>query len=337
MFTPNADLTALNTFGLPGRARWLAVIDSLEGLRQAIAAPQFAQARRRLVLGGGSNVLLTGDFDGCVICPRLRGIEVMGERGDAILVRVAAGEPWHDTVQRLLAMGLPGLENLALIPGTVGAAPIQNIGAYGLELAQRFDSLEALDVHTLQVRRFSREDCQFAYRHSVFKSQPDLYIITHVTLALPRVWQPVMHYADVARGLAERGIDAPTAQDIFDVVVATRRAKLPDPAVLGNAGSFFKNPVLDAQTALHLLAQHPNMPQHRETDGRVKLAAAWLIDKCGFKGFRDGTVGVHERQALVLVNHGGATGAQVLALARRIQDAVLARFGVVLEPEPIIV
>jgi UDP-N-acetylmuramate dehydrogenase len=332
------DLQPLNSFGLPGRAAQFLTCNSVSAVREAVRLPVFARAERRLVLGGGSNLVITGDFAGCVLAPRIAGFARVGETADAWLVEVGAGEGWHATVARLLDERLPGLENLALIPGSVGAAPIQNIGAYGLELTSRFHSLQAVEIATGELRSFSHADCRFGYRDSVFKrAAAGQFVITQVTLALPRRWSPVAAYADVARGLAQRGITDPSARDIFEVVVATRRAKLPDPAVLGNAGSFFKNPVVGAPKWSQLAAEHPEIVGYPQADGRVKLAAAWLIDRSGFKGQRRGAVGVHERQALVLVNHGGARGSEVLALAQDIVENVQARFGVRLEMEPVVV
>ena len=234
-----------------------------------------------------------------------------------------------------LDQNLPGLENLSLIPGTVGAAPIQNIGAYGLEMAERFEHLEAVELDTGASRRFSAADCRFGYRDSVFKGEAaGRYLITRVVFRLPRRWQPVLGYADLQRHFGERGIAAPDARQISDAVIAIRRAKLPDPAECGNAGSFFKNPVVDAAAAQAFLAAHPDAPHYAQPDGSVMLAAGWLIDRCGWKGRALGPVACHARQALVLVNTGGATGADVQALAGRIAADVRARFGVALEVEP---
>jgi UDP-N-acetylmuramate dehydrogenase len=255
----------------------------------------------------------------------------------ARLVTAGAGENWHALVCRTIADGLPGLENLALIPGTAGAAPIQNIGAYGVELRERFDSLRAFDRRSGEFVRLKREQCQFAYRESLFKREGrDRYIITAVTLRLPLPWQPVLGYAELARELAQESAAAPTADRIRDAVIAIRLRKLPDPALIGNAGSFFKNPVVDAGQRHALLAQYPNLVSHAQADGSYKLAAGWLIDQCGFKGVSNGPVGVYGKQALVLVHHGGGTGQDLLALARRIADAVQARFGVRIEPEPVV-
>jgi len=305
------------------------------------------------VLGGGSNIVLTRDFAGLVLLIALRGRRVVREDAAAWFVEAAAGENWHEFVAWTLANGLPGLENLALIPGTVGAAPIQNIGAYGLEMAERFASLRAVDLASGRIVDMDASACRFGYRDSVFKREGrDRFVITSVTFRLPKGWTPRAGYADVARELAARRngdgsangnananaaaiADAPSAQAIFDAVVSVRRAKLPDPLALGNAGSFFKNPVVDAAQFNALLEREPDVVSYPQSDGRVKLAAGWLIDRCGWKGRALGAAAVHDRQALVLVNRGGATGADVLALATAIQRDVAERFGVDLEPEPI--
>jgi UDP-N-acetylmuramate dehydrogenase len=312
-------------------------VRSAAELAALTAEPKFA-GLPRLVLGGGSNLLLTGDFDGLVIKVEVPGLRDLGDSGDAWQVEVGAGENWHATVERLLAMGRPGLENLALIPGNCGAAPIQNIGAYGMELAERFDSLMAWDFEANQTVRMSAADCDFGYRDSVFKRQlAGRRIVLSITLALPKRWEPVAGYADVAHEFKARGIGRLAAREIFDAVVAIRRRKLPDPAAVGNAGSFFKNPIVTRDEHRALIAHHPSLVGYPLPGGRFKLAAAWLIDAAGLKGATRGRAGVYEKQALVLVNRGGATGAEILALAREVQDKVAEKFGLWLEPEPVIV
>jgi len=336
-FTAGFPLKSRNTFGFDVRARLACQIESEAQLLAAVRDPRVT-GLRRLVLGGGSNVVLTGDFDGLVLLIGLRGRKRVREDADAWYVEAAAGENWHDFVSWTLAEGMPGLENLALIPGTVGAAPIQNIGAYGLEMCEHFASLRAIELATGEPVEFDADDCRFGYRDSFFKQEGrDRFVITSVTFRLPKAWTPRAGYADIARELAAVGLgDAtPTPRAIFDAVVAVRRAKLPDPLALGNAGSFFKNPVVDAAQFDALLAKEPEIASYRQTDGRVKLAAGWLIDRCGWKGRAMGAAGVHERQALVLVNRGGASGAEVLALAKAIQQDVAQRFGVELEAEPV--
>lgn len=335
-FISDFPLRTHNTFGFDVRARLACRVET---------AAQFAAAARdahvaglpKLVLGGGSNIVFTKDFDGLLLLVALTGKRVVHEDDEAWYVEAAAGENWHAFVAWTLTMGLPGLENLALIPGTVGAAPIQNIGAYGLEMGERFASLRAVELATGETVEFDVDACRFGYRDSFFKREGrDRFAITSVRFRLPKAWTPRADYADVARELEARGA-APTPQAIFDAVVAVRRAKLPDPLALGNAGSFFKNPVVDAVAYEALRAKEPRLVAYAQPDGRFKLAAGWLIDRCGWKGRAIGAAAVHERQALVLVNRGGATGAEVLALARAIQLDVKARFGVELEPEPLVV
>ncbi|KND55461.1 UDP-N-acetylenolpyruvoylglucosamine reductase [Candidatus Paraburkholderia kirkii] len=322
-----------NTFGFDVRARHAMKIDSVEAA-VAIAADRRIANMARLVLGGGSNIVLTRDFDGVALIVGIAGKRVMGEDDDAWLVEAGAGENWHDFVAWTLAHGMPGLENLALIPGTVGAAPIQNIGAYGLEMGERFERLRAIELATGARVEFDRAACAFGYRDSFFKrAGRGRFMITSVVFRLPKTWMPRADYADVARALD--GAGKCDAQTIFDAVVAVRRAKLPDWTALGNAGSFFKNPVVSAQAFDALRAREPGVVSYPQADGRVKLAAGWLIDRCGWKGLGVGGAAVHDRQALVLVNRGGATGAQVLELAEAIRRDVLACFDVELEMEPV--
>lgn len=330
----DVSLRDFNTFGLPATARYVVTIDSEAALLEALAMPELA-GLPRLVLGGGSNVVLTRDFDGVVFRMTIRGRERLADDAHARYVRGGAGEIWHEFVDWTLSQDCAGLENLALIPGTLGAAPIQNIGAYGLELAERLAHVRALDTSTGAFVTLSRDACAFGYRDSCFKHEPGRYIIVAVTLRLPRPWQPVTGYADVARTLAEAGIERPSAREIFDAVVDIRRRKLPDPAELGNAGSFFKNPVVDAATFAALRERSPQAVGYAQPDGSWKVAAGWLIDQCGWRGKSLGHAGVHERQALVLVNRGGASGADIVALARAVQASVQERFGIRLDPEPL--
>ncbi|WP_042337856.1 UDP-N-acetylmuramate dehydrogenase [Paraburkholderia ferrariae] len=335
-FAAGYPLRAHNTFGIEARARLACRIDAEAALTEAMRDPR-AAGLTTFVLGGGSNVVLTRDFDGLVLLMALRGRRVVREDADAWYVEAAAGENWHDFVAWTLEAGMPGLENLALIPGTVGAAPIQNIGAYGLEMAERCASVRAIEATTGAVVEFDAAQCAFGYRDSFFKREGRArYVITAVTFRLPKAWQPNAGYADLARALDERGgAGEPDARAVFDAVVAVRRAKLPDPRVLGNAGSFFKNPVIEAPQFDALREREPQIVSYRQADGRVKLAAGWLIDQCGWKGRVLRAAAVHERQALVLVNRGGATGADILELAQAIRHDVEARFGVALEQEPV--
>ena len=325
-----------NTFGFDARARFAVHVRSETDLIAALADPR-AAGLPLVVLGGGSNVVLTGDLDALVLLMEIPGyqVEATGAGGDAWLVTVGAGENWNALVNRTIADGMPGLENLALIPGTAGAAPIQNIGAYGVELRERFAGVRAYDRHTGSFAWLDLQACGFGYRDSLFKrAGAGRYIITAVTLRLPKAWQPVLSYGELARELD--GQAAPDAASIRDAVVAIRSRKLPDPAQLGNAGSFFKNPLVSAAQRDALLQAHPDLVSYAQPDGSYKLAAGWLIDRCGFKGVSDGPVGVYGKQALVLVHHGGGTGAMLLALANRIADTVQARYGVRIEPEPVV-
>jgi len=333
----DVSLRALNTFGIDVHARTFISVNTVSDLEAIAANPQLS-VLPRLILGGGSNLLLTKDVAGLVLHMVNTGRRVVGESERRVIVRAQAGENWHDFVQWTLAQGLPGLENLSLIPGSVGAAPIQNIGAYGSELADFFHSLTLFDFVTRETRVLICDDCHFGYRDSIFKhALRDRAVIIDVSFALPRRWQPNLRYAELAAELAARNVSAPTAQDIADAVIAIRRRKLPDPAQIGNAGSFFKNPVVSAEQHAQLLEKYPQLVSYPQLDGSIKLAAGWMIDQCGWKGRSLGAAGVHERQALVLVNRGDATGQEIMALAEMISDDVQARFGISLETEPVIV
>jgi UDP-N-acetylmuramate dehydrogenase len=332
-----ASLRACNSFGLPAVASTLVRIGSDADVRRLLAHPELGRAPK-LVLGGGSNVVLTRDVDAVVLKVEVAGRRLVQQRPDAWIVEAGAGEPWHGFVEWTLDQGWPGLENLALIPGTVGAAPVQNIGAYGVELQERFESLDTVDLVTGRSITLDAAACRFGYRDSVFKQAlAGKSLITRVRLRLPRPWRPVLGYVDLERKRAETGIDAPDARTIFDWVCAIRRAKLPDPAEIGNAGSFFKNPVVSPEQCRDIIGRDPAIVHYPLPDGSCKLAAGWLIEACGWKGKTVGRAGVHDRQALVLVNRGGASGAEVVTLARAIQESVYGRFGIRLEPEPVIV
>jgi UDP-N-acetylmuramate dehydrogenase len=333
----NFPLGRLNTFGIDAKAHAYLHVTSLEMLLE-LGLDATLSGVPRLVLGGGSNIVLTQDFNGLVLHMGIRGIDIVGEDANATYVRAAAGENWHEFVLWTLDRNMGGLENLSLIPGYVGAAPIQNIGAYGVEAKDCFHSLTGFNFQTGQLFSLSKPDCQFGYRDSIFKhALQNSAVILDVTFALPKQWQPSIRYVDVARGLNERGIAEPTMRDISDTVIAIRSNKLPDPSVIGNAGSFFKNPLVSAAQREALLAAYPELVSYQYSEGMFKLAAGWLIECCGWKGRRTGRVGVYEKQALVLVNHGNAKGDEVVQLARDIQADVLARFGVKLEPEPIFI
>ncbi|CAM8644383.1 MurB UDP-N-acetylmuramate dehydrogenase [Comamonadaceae bacterium] len=351
----NIPLQAFNTFRIVAKAQALARITSEADVHQLLADPEWA-AVPKFVLGGGSNIVLTGDVKPLVLKVEVRGLKVVGETAKSVIVEAGAGENWHDFVTWTLDQNLPGMENMALIPGTVGASPVQNVGAYGVELQDRFDSLDAIDLLTGQVFTLNAAQCAFGYRDSVFKhassGEADLHLplglkdralILRVRFALPKVWKPVLGYADIERKMAEHGVTEPTARQIYDWVCEVRRAKLPDPAVIGNAGSFFKNPTVTAEQCEDIIARDPKVVHYRLDNGSVKLAAGWLIDSCGWKGKSVGQAGVYEKQALVLVNRGagvdgnGATGGEVMTLAKAIQTSVYERFGILLEPEPVVI
>jgi UDP-N-acetylmuramate dehydrogenase len=332
-----ASLRAFNTFGLPAVARHLVRIRSDADVRALLADPALGRLPK-FVLGGGSNLVLSRDPAGVVLKVEVAGRRLVEARPDAWIVEAGAGEDWHALVDWTLAQGWPGLENLALIPGRVGAAPVQNIGAYGVELRERFESLDAVDLVTGRSVTLDAAACRFGYRDSVFKhALAGRSLITRVRLRLPRPWRPVLGYVDLERRMADTGVHAPDARTVFDWVCAIRRAKLPDPAEIGNAGSFFKNPVVSEEQCRDIIGRDPGIVHYALPDGRYKLAAAWLIDACGWKGKTVGHAGVYDKQALVLVNRGGATGAEVVTLARAIQESVYGRFGIRLEPEPVIV
>lgn len=334
MLRHDVDLSACNTLALPGRVALYTRIESVQQLTEPML-----RKTPRFVLGGGSNLVLTGDFDGQILHMAIPGRRLAGENADAWFVEAGAGENWHDFVQWTLAQGWPGLENLSLIPGTVGAAPIQNIGAYGLEVAERFHSLTAFDFNTGCLVAFERDDCRFGYRDSIFKQEgwhlSGRFAIVSVTFQLSRSWSPLVGYADVARELEASNLAHPGPREVAAAVIAIRQRKLPDPAKIPNAGSFFHNPVVDAGMATQLKARFPALPCYAQADGRVKLAAGWLIDQAGWKGRDLGPVAMYEKQALVLVNRGGARGADVERLMSAVQADVFARFGVRLTPEPI--
>jgi len=329
-------LRPYNTFGLPALAHSLVRVRSDSDVRSVVDHPRFGR-EAKFILGGGSNVVLTRDVEPLVLKVEVRGMRLLEERADAFIVEAGAGENWHEVVAWTLAQGWPGLENLALIPGTVGAAPVQNIGAYGVELQDRFESLVAVDLMTGRTVTLTHAMCHFGYRDSVFKhALAGRSVITRVRLRLPRPWRPVLGYLELERRRAESGIDEPDAMQVFDWVCAIRRAKLPDPLQVGNAGSFFKNPVVSEVQCRDIIGRDPEVVHYPLPDGSVKLAAGWMIDACGWKGKTVGRAGVYEKQALVLVNRGGAIGAEVLTLARAIQESVYGRFGIRLEPEPVL-
>ena len=336
-FESAKSLASLNTFGIAACAEQFAVLSTREQIPDLIA--QCQEHGGAFFLGGGSNILLTQDVPGLTIQVDLRGVDIDRRHADGIRVTAAAGENWHAFVMTLVNQDVPGLENLALIPGTVGAAPIQNIGAYGLEVCERIKSVEVLDWQAGTISHLSAEECHFAYRESLFKRHPGRWLVLSVTFLCPHPaqWQPVTTYRELAEAL--KSVDDSqsnvSSRQIAEAVISIRSRKLPDPRQIGNAGSFFKNPVVSSHERAALLDIYPDIVNYPQADGSFKLAAGWMIDQCGWKGRQAGAAGVHANQALVLVNHGGASGADIVALAHAIQSDVHDRFGVTLEPEPV--
>ncbi|GGN14304.1 UDP-N-acetylenolpyruvoylglucosamine reductase [Dyadobacter beijingensis] len=329
----NVSLRHLNTFGLDAEARYFAGIRSVEELTALLHDPQWKDFPK-FILGGGSNILLTKDIEALVIHPDIRGIEILEENDESVVLKVGAGEVWHNFVMFCVGKGYGGVENLSLIPGTVGAAPMQNIGAYGVEIKSVIESVEAVDIATGEKRVFSNTECEFGYRESIFKKAlKNRYIITGAVFKLNK--KPILNaaYGDVQKTLQEMGVAEPTIRDISEAIMQIRRSKLPDPAEIGNAGSFFKNPEIPLAQFDQLKETFPEMPGYPVDALTVKVPAGWLIEKAGWKGFREGNIGVHARQALVLVNYGGGTGAQIRALSEKIQASVAEKFGVRLNAE----
>jgi len=341
-------LQAHNTFGIAAKAERLLRLRSMDDVAALLADP--IRLEPHFVLGGGSNIVITGDIKPLVIKVELQGKQLVSEDDKAWIVQAAAGEDWHEFVTWTLAQGWPGLENLAMIPGLVGASPVQNIGAYGVELQDRFESLDAVDLQTGKYFTLDAAQCAFGYRDSVFKHQAsdkrDLgllgrALITQVRFRLPKKWTVDIGYADLEKKQAQTGIANPTPQQVFDWVCEIRRAKLPNPQVVGNAGSFFKNPTVSPEQCADIIAREPRLVHYHLSDGRIKLAAAWLIDACGWRGKSVGNAAVYDKQALVIINKGGrdspCTGGEVVTLAKAIQTSVYERFGIQLEPEPVVV
>ncbi len=330
----NISLQPFNTFAVAAAANYFAAIASSEDLRTVLDDAAVA-GQPRLILGGGSNILFTCDFDGLVLKNEIRGIQVVAEDEAHAWVRAGAGEDWDAFVRWTLQHQFFGLENLALIPGAVGASPVQNIGAYGVEVGDLLEQVDTIELASGARRCFHVSECALGYRTSIFKQPPrDRYFITSVTFRLRKRARLVTTYADVSRAITQEAAEPLTAEKLSDIIRRIRRAKLPDPAALGNAGSFFKNPVISTNRLETLTAEHPAMPHFPQADGRVKIAAGWLIEQCGWKSMRSGACGVYPHQALVLVNYGGATGSEILELARSITRSVKARFDVDLAPEP---
>lgn len=332
MIERNVSLRPYNTFGLNVQAKLLARVGSVPELQQVLEDGDLT-GEERFILGGGSNILLTRDVDGLVIKNEIAGIEVVGETPDAFLVRSGAGVVWHELVMHCIAQNYAGIENLSLIPGNVGAAPMQNIGAYGVELKEVFHSLEAVETETGNIHTFSNADCEFGYRESVFKRKlKGQFVITSVTLQLAKKPAINTSYGAIEQELEAMGIGSPTIQDVSQAVIRIRQSKLPDPKVLGNSGSFFKNPVVPTSKFEELKAKYPNIPGYAAGE-ETKLAAGWLIEQCGWKGKVVGNTGSHAKQALVLVNYGNATGSEIFNLSEQIIRSVYDTFGVHLERE----
>lgn len=321
-----------NTFGIDVKARNFFAVENTDELKSVLGQHY---ASELFILGGGSNMLLTGDIDKTVVHINLKGRRIIEETEDEVLVEAMAGENWHEFVLWCLEQDFGGLENLSLIPGNVGTAPVQNIGAYGVELKDSFALCRALNVQTLELNEFTREDCRFGYRDSVFKSQvKDQYIITSVVLRMSKKNHRLnTSYGSIDSWLNENGISRPGIKDISNAVISIRSSKLPDPKKLGNSGSFFKNPVISEDQYLRLQEQYPEIPGYNLSEGSYKVPAGWLIEQTGMKGYRKGDAGVHQKQALVLVNYGNANGAEILDLAHEVREKVNKRYGIELQPE----
>ncbi len=323
-----------NTFGIDIKTKYFVEVSTVEQLKEILTDP-FYSLLQKFILGGGSNILFTCDFDGLVIKINIRGIEIISDNFDNwVLIKVGAGVIWHDLVLFCIEKGFAGIENLSLIPGTVGAAPMQNIGAYGVEIRDVFESLEALDTETLEIKTFSNKECQFGYRNSIFKNQAKgKYIITRVILKLNKEPKFNISYGAIKETLEIMKITELSIKEISNAVCLIRRSKLPDPNEIGNAGSFFKNPEIDQAFFEQVKIKFPDIISYKTTPGKIKVPAGWLIEKCGWKGKVVGNTGVHQNQALVLVNYGMAYGDEIKALALEIQKSVFEKFGIELETE----
>ncbi|SKA39839.1 UDP-N-acetylmuramate dehydrogenase [Chitinophaga eiseniae] len=333
MVSENVLLQPYNTFGIAATSRYFASFDSEAALLALLDEPR-AKGLPRMILGGGSNILFTQDFDGLMLKNEIKGMKVVSEDNDHVYVKAGAGENWHGFVRYCLAADMAGVENLSLIPGNVGASPMQNIGAYGVEIKDTFHSLEALHLEDRRVITFSNNDCAFGYRESVFKKQyRNQFVILSVTYRLNKVPRFNTSYGAINEELERMGVKELSIQAISQAVINIRTSKLPDPAKIGNAGSFFKNPSVDAVQYERLKAAFPQVVAYPLADGYFKLAAGWLIEQCGWKGYREGDAGVHAKQALVLVNYGHAKGSEIYALSRQVVDSVKEKFGVELERE----
>lgn len=328
----NISLKRLNSFGISKNARFFTVVESIKNLQEALIWAR-NQSCRVLILGGGSNILLTDDFVGLVIKMEIKGKKLIDEDEDSIYVEVGAGEIWHDLVIFSIDQNWAGLENLSLIPGTVGASPMQNIGAYGVEIQEVFESLVALDRSSMEIRDFSKEECKFGYRESVFKHElKDQFVICSVIFKLRKKPELRVEYGAIRDVLREKGIIQPSIREISEAVIAIRSSKLPDPKEIGNAGSFFKNPTIEVNQYSELKSNFPEIPGYPTEEG-IKVPAGWLIEQAGWKGKRIGDVGVHAKQALVLVNYGNGNGSDIIELSNQIRKSVKEKFGIKLHPE----
>jgi UDP-N-acetylmuramate dehydrogenase len=327
----NVPLITYNTFHLDIKARYMADLKEISEIREFLASP-YSQIRPRLILGGGSNILFTADYDGMIIRPVIKGIERTGGNKDHMLIRAGAGVNWDSFVAWCVSSDMGGIENLSLIPGTVGASPVQNIGAYGVEIRDVIHAVEAVSLDNGEMIMLSGEECRFGYRDSIFKNElRNKVIITSVTYRFKKTYEPRTDYTDLAREL--NIFPEVSVKTIREAVIAIRRNKLPDPDEIGNAGSFFKNPAVGAEQVSDLRKAYPGMPVYQDDKGNIKLSAAWLIDQCGWKGIRQGNTGTYQKQPLILVNHGSATGSEILDFAQKIQKSVLDRFGIRLDLE----
>jgi UDP-N-acetylmuramate dehydrogenase len=328
----NFSLKNYNTFGIDATAKFFVEINSLEELKSIIGNKNYP---RKIVIGGGSNMLLTDTIDGLFIHLNLKGKHIISESTDAVQIQIMAGENWHEMVMWSLENDFGGLENMSFIPGNTGTAPIQNIGAYGVELKDTFISCEAIRIEDLKLITLTKEECKFGYRDSYFKNEgKDKFVITSVTLSLTKNNHKInSSYGAIEEQLKRDAIKNPTIKDISNAVIAIRKSKLPDPKLLGNSGSFFKNPMVSTEVFNEFISKHPEAPFYKISDVSYKIPAGWLIEKCGFKGKRFGDAGVHQNQALVLVNYDKATGKEILALASQIIKAVQNKFNITISPE----
>jgi len=328
----NYNLFKLNTFGIKVKAKFFAEVKSENDLKKLFSLPEFRQ-NKKVFLGGGSNILFTKNLAGIVVLNKLKGIEILRENSKTVLIRSMGGEVWHNLVMFAVNSGYWGIENLAFIPGTVGAAPMQNIGAYGVGLRDVLENVEAYDVATGAKKVFSKKECELGYRDSVFKNKlKNRYFISAITLKLNKKKKKNVSYKALKEHLEKNKIEVKGPKDISDAVISIRRSKLPDPKIIGNAGSFFKNVLVPLPKLGELLQAYPNLPYFEE-NGIAKIPAGWLIEQCGWKGYKAGNVGVHEKHALVLVNYGGATGKEIIGLANKIVTSVKEKFGLELAPE----